>query len=146
MFKHQTLHKRKIIKKLSSKEKYDFSEKELLKKARRLYNDMIKKDIVKETAKKIGYISCRMDLTGVPEISFSIVIENGKIQFVSGKNDDTDMAIGMSKKFFVDLVNNPPKYGNMKIVLFNNISLRRGNIKLFQSMKPLLVNALLSKE
>jgi len=144
MVKYQILHKRKIISKLSSK-KYDFSEKELLKKGKKLYNEMIKKEIVRETAKRLGYISCRIDLAGAPEVSFTIAVENGKLQFISGEKN-ADMAIGMSKEFFSDLVNNPPKYGNMKIILFNNISLRKGRVKLFQSLKPLLVNALLAEK
>lgn len=144
MFKYQTLHRRKIIRKLSSKEKYDFSKKALLGKARKLYNEMVKKEIVKESAKRIGYLACRIDLAGAPEVSFTIAVEKGKMQFIPSGGTDEDMAIGMSKEFFVDLVNDPPKYGNMKILLFNNLYLRKGRAQLFRYLKPLLVNALLA--
>ena len=146
MVKYQTLHRKKTITKLSSKEEYDYSEKALLRKAKKLYNEMIKKKIVRETARRIGYMSCRIDLTGAPEVSFTIGVEKGKMQFIPNGGTDEDMAIGMSKEFFIDLVNDPPKYGNMKIVLFNNLYLRKGRVQLFRYLKPLLINALLSEK
>lgn len=145
MTKYQILHKRKKRHKLSPKKELALQKEALLKKAKELFERMKNTSIVKEEASLIRNMSLRVDLTGTPEVSFIIAIINGKPNFITDKIN-ADMAIGMDKEFFLRLVDNPPKYGNMKIQLFNNISLRKGNILLFQLMKPLLVNVLLGEK
>ncbi len=145
MTKYQTLHPRKKRNKLSSKKEQALQKEALLKKAKELFARMKKNHVVKQHVLLIKDMSIRIDLIGVPQVSFTIALINSKLNFITDKID-TDMAIGIHKDFFLKIVDNPPQYGNMKIQLFNNIFLRRGNILMFQCMKPILVNALLSQK
>ena len=145
MTKYQTLHPRRKRNKLSSKKELALQKESLLKKAKEFFANMKKNQVVKQHVLVIKDMSIRIDLIGVPQVSFVIALINSKLHFITDKID-TDMAIGMHKDFFLKLVNNPPQYGNMKIQLFNNIFLRRGNTLMFQCMKPILVNALLGEK
>ncbi|MBI5073533.1 hypothetical protein HZA99_06975 [Candidatus Woesearchaeota archaeon] len=145
MTKYQILHPRKKRNKLSSKKELALQKESLLKKAKELFVHMKKNHVVKQHVLVIKDMSIRIDLIGVPQVSFTIALMNSKLHFITDKID-TDMAIGMHKDFFLRLTDNPPQYGNMKIQLFNNIFLRRGNVLMFHCMKPILVNALLGEK
>lgn len=145
MTKYQILHPRKKRHKLSPKKEQALQREALLKKAKELFAHMKKNFIVRQHVLLIKDMSIRIDLIGVPQVSFTIALINSKLNFITDKIN-TDMAIGMHKDFFLKLTDNPPRYGNMKIQLFNNIFLRRGNVLMFQCMKPILVNALLGEK
>ncbi|MFH1337583.1 MAG: hypothetical protein ABIH55_01775 [Nanoarchaeota archaeon] len=119
-----------------------FSEKYLLKKAEEIFQKIKDKKAIKEEAKRLGNISVRIDLTGTPEVSFIIRVKNGKLGFIADKGY-CDAAVGMRKEYFIQLINNPPKYGNMKRILFDNVFLKRGSVRDFMRLRPIFINALL---
>ena len=139
MNKYKTIHDRK---KRGGREKRSLSEKALLEKAQKLFNSVSKEKIVRDLAKSFGNMTLRVDLVGTPEVSFIIAVQNRKLKFVTDKLY-TDMAIGIHKEYFLELVKNPPELGNMNII-YNNIIFRKGVVKMFKRSRPLFSSALLS--
>jgi len=65
-----------------------------------------------------------------------------RYEFIPGKKY-TDVALGIQKKYFVQLINNPPQQGNMKIILFDKVFLKKWPVKEFIRLKPIVIEALL---
>lgn len=139
MNKYRTIHERK---KRRGREKRSLSEKALLEKAQKLFDGISKEKIIKDLAKSLGNMALRIDLVGTPEVSFIIAAKSGKLKFITDKIY-TDMAIGVHKEYFLELVKNPPKLGNMNIV-YNNIIFRKGAVKMFKRSRPFFSSALFS--
>lgn len=139
MNKYKIIHDRK---KRGGRKKRSLSEKALLEKAEKLFNTMSKEKIIKDMAKSFDNMALRIDLVGTPEVSFIIAVQNGKLKFIADKLY-TDMAIGIHKEYFLELVKNPPELGNMEII-YNNIIFRKGVVKMFKRSRPLFSSALLS--
>lgn len=119
-----------------------FSEKYLLGKAEEIFNRIKDKESIKQEAKRLGNMSLRIDLAGTPEVSFVVEIKNGRLEFIPGKKY-TDAAVGIKKEYFIQLINNPPRYGNMKNILFDKVFLKKGPVREFMCLKPIVMEALL---
>lgn len=119
-----------------------FSEKYLLRKAEEIFNRIKDKEGIRQEAKRLGNMRLRIDLTGTPEVSFVIEVKNSKLRFIPGKKY-TDVAVGIKKEYFVQLINNPPQYGNMKNILFDKIFLKKGSLREFIRLKQIVIEALL---
>ncbi|MBU2497228.1 MAG: hypothetical protein KJ767_04170 [Nanoarchaeota archaeon] len=115
---------------------------ELLALVRKFFDNATKEKFVKDLAKSFDDISCRIDLVGVPETSFVLAVVKGKLKFLSSRQN-ADMAMGIHKDFFLDLIQNPPKFGNIKLI-YNNIIFRKGIVKLFKYGKPIFSSVLFS--
>ena len=139
MNKYKIIHDRK---KRGGRKKRGLSEKALLDKAQKLFNSVSNEKVVKDLAKSFDNIALRVDLVGTPEVSFIIAVKSGKLKFITDKLY-TDMAIGIHKEYFLELVKNPPELGNMNIV-YNNIIFRKGVVKMLKRSRPLFSSALLT--
>lgn len=120
----------------------DISKESLLSKAQEMFKRMNKEKFVQDLAKRFNNFSMRVDLVGTPEVSFVLAIQQGKLKFLTEKIY-TDIAVGIHKEYFLELLKNPPEFGNMKII-HNNIFFRKGRVKLFEYAKPLLSSTLSS--
>jgi len=138
MKKYKTIHDKK---KRGGRKKRSLSEKALLEKARKLFDRMGKEKIMKDLAKSFDNMALRIDLVGTPEVSFIIAAKSGKLKFITDKLY-SDIAIGIHKEYFLELVKNPPLLGNMNIV-YNNIIFRKGVVKMFKRSRPFFSSALL---
>ncbi|MFH1239918.1 MAG: hypothetical protein V1672_01770 [Candidatus Diapherotrites archaeon] len=136
------LHGKKRRGKVSAKRKMELSEKRLLANARKVFQKIRRRKKTKELASLLPDTAIRIDLVGSPEVSFMLLIKNGKIGF-STKRTAARLAIGIHKELFLKLIKNPPKTGNLKIALFDNIFLRKGPIREFRWLKAILVHFLL---
>lgn len=132
MNRYTTIHNRK---KRGGRRKRNTSEEKLIEKARAIYNVMKKEKIIKDLAKSFDDISLKVDLVGTPEVSFIIAVENGKLKFLTDKRY-TDMAIGIHKNYFLELVKNPPKWRSINL-RYNNIIFRKGVVRMFKQSKSL---------
>jgi len=76
--------KRKVYRVLYERKKRGnsriFSEKYLLRKAEELFNRIKDKKSIRKEVKRLDNVSLRVDLTGVPEVSFVIEINDGKLK------------------------------------------------------------------
>jgi len=136
------LHARKRRGKVSSKRKRELSEKRLLASARKVFQKISRRKKTKELVSFLPDTAIRIDLVGSPEVSFMLLIKNGKVGF-SSKRTPARLAVGIHKELFSKLIKNPPKTGNLKIALFDNIFLRKGPVREFRWLKPILVQILL---
>lgn len=114
----------------------------LLEQAEIMFNNVKKEKFVSDLAKSFDDLSIRIDLIGTPEASFIIANKNGKLKFIK-ERIPTDMAVGIHKEYFHELMKNPPRFGNMNFV-YNNIIFRKGVVKLFNCARPFLSNTLLN--
>ncbi|MBU4501468.1 MAG: hypothetical protein KKA79_02670 [Nanoarchaeota archaeon] len=124
------------------KKKRRLSEELLISKAEEVFERMSKEKFIRDLAKRLDNISIRIDLIGTPETSFIIAVKKGKLKFLT-EHIYADMAVGIHKKYFLELLENPPEFGNMKII-HNNIIFRKGRVKLFKYAQPLLASTLFS--
>lgn len=122
------------------KKKRSLSKNSLLSKAREMFERMNKEEFVQDMAKRFNNLSIRIDLIGTPEVSFVLAVQQGKLKFLT-EHMYTDIAVGIHKEYFLELLKNPPQFGNMKIV-HNNIFFRKGRVKMFKYAKPLLSSSL----
>lgn len=114
----------------------------LLSKAREMFERMNQERFVRNLAKGFEDLSIKIDLVGTPEVSFVIAVQKGKLRFLT-EHVHADMAVGIHKEYFLELLENPPRFGNMKII-YNNIIFRKGRVRVFEYAKPLLFSSLLS--
>jgi len=135
------LHVRTSRGKLSANKKRELSEKQLLAKARKAFQRIKRRKNTKELVSLLPDTTIRIDLVGSPEVSFMLLIRQGKIGF-SSKRTATRLAVGIHKELFIKLIKKPLRTGNLKIALFDNIFLRKGPIREFQWLKPILVQIL----
>ena len=131
------LHARKGRGRLSAHKKRELNKKYLLEKARKVFKRIEMKENTKQLVSLLPNTAIRIDLVGSPEVSFMLLIKDGKIGF-SSKKTAAELAIGIHKELFLKLVKNPPT-GNLKIALFDKIFLRKGTVREFQWLKPLLI-------
>lgn len=136
------LHVRKGRGRLSASKKRELSEKQLLAKARKVFKRIERRKNTKQLVSLLPDTAIRIDLVGSPEVSFMLLIRDGKIGF-STKRTAARIAVGLHKELFSGLIEKPPKTGNLKIALFDNIFLRKGPVREFQWLKPLLIQILL---
>lgn len=129
-------------KKKRGRRRRKITEELLLSKAREMIERMNKEKFVRDMAKRFEDLSVRIDLIGTPEVSFVLAARKGKLKFLTD-HVYADMAVGIHKEYFLELLKNPPEFGNMKII-HNNIIFRKGMVKLFKYFKPLLSSSLLS--
>ena len=115
---------------------------DILNKVEQMFNEITKEKFIRDMAKSFDNISIRVDLIGTPEISFIIENEKGRVKFIR-ERIDTDMAVGIHKEYFLELLKTPPKFGNMMFI-YNNIIFRKGVVKMFKYAQPLLSNTLFS--
>ncbi len=114
----------------------------LLKKAEIMFNNISQEKFIKRLAKSFDDVSIRIDLVGTPEAFFIIANRKGRLKFIKERRP-TDMAVGIHKEYFFELLKNPPQFGNMKFI-HNNIIFRKGIVKMFKYAQPLLSNTLFS--
>ena len=136
------LHARTSRGRLPANKKRELSEKRLLAKARKVFQRFKRRKNTRELVSLLPDTAIRIDLVGSPEVSFMLLIKDGKIGF-SSKRKAARLAIGIHKQLFSKLIKNPPKTGNLKIALFDNIFLRKGPVREFRWLKPILVQVLL---
>jgi len=136
------LHARKHRGKLSANKKKELSEKYLLAKARKVFQKIKRRKNTKEAVSLLPDTAIRIDLVGSPEVSFMILIRKGKLSF-SSKKTNARLAIGIQKELFLKLIKKPLRTGNLKLALFDKIFLRKGPIREFQWLKPILLQILL---
>lgn len=135
---YQTIHHRKKRGKGERKTRDSI----ILKKAERMFNNISKEKFVKGLAKSFDDVSIRIDLVGTPEAFFIIANKKGRLKFIK-ERIHTDMAVGIHKEYFLELLKNPPQFGNMNFI-HNNIIFRKGIVKMFKYARPLLSNTLLN--
>lgn len=110
----------------------------IIEKAKLMFDEISQEQFVKDLAKSFEDLTIRIDLVGVPEAFFIIANENGKLRFITEKMH-TDMAVGIHKEYFLELLKNPPQVGNMMFI-YNNIIFRKGTVQMFKYALPLLSN------
>lgn len=136
MVHYRIIHDRKK----RGKNKRGLSKNLLLSKAKEMFERMNKEKFVRDMAKKFNNLSIRVDLIGTPEVSFVLAVQNGKLKFLT-EQVYSDIAVGIHKEYFLELLKNPPQFGNMKLV-HNNIFFRKGRVKMFKYARPLLSSSL----
>ncbi|MEW6069824.1 MAG: hypothetical protein AB1485_04335 [Candidatus Thermoplasmatota archaeon] len=125
-----TLHERSVRSSLGSEP----TEHELLLAARKLFNRLKRIKAVKAAVEKTGNIIFRLDLIGTPEVHFTIIMRNNKLSF-STERIAPDLAVGLHKKWFIELINQP-NHPNPKQI-FDNVQLRKGNVHQFKRFKSI---------
>lgn len=136
------LHARTSRGKQSANKKRELSKKQLLAKARKVFQKIKRRKSTKELVAWLPDTTIRVDLVGSPEVSFMLLIRKGKLCF-SSKKTAARLAVGIHKELFSKLIKKPPRTGNLKIALFDNIFLRKGPVREFQWLKPVLIQILL---
>ncbi len=136
------LHARTKRGSLSANKKRKLGEMQLLAIARGVFHKIKRRKSTKELVSWLPDTTIRIDLVGSPEVCFMLLVRQGKLGF-SSKRTAARLAIGIHKELFSKLVKKPPRTGNLKIALFDNIFLRKGPIREFQWLKPTLVQILL---
>lgn len=126
---------------LSSNEEIELSEEELLAKAKKLFQRIKRKKNIQELVPYLPDTSIRIDLVGSPEVSFMLLVKKGKLCF-SSERMNARLAIGIHKQLFLKIVENPQKIGNLHALL-DNIFLRKGPVREFQWLKPILMQMFL---
>ncbi len=137
---YKTIHNRKKRSKKGKK----VTEELLLSRAQEMFERMSKEKFVRDMARRFDNISIRVDLVGTPEVSFVLAVQKGKLKFLT-EHMYTDMAVGIHKEYFLELLENPLEFGNMKVI-HNNVIFRKGIVKMFKYARPLLSSGLLSGE
>lgn len=138
MNNYKTIHN----KKKRGRKRKEITEELLLSRAREMFERVNKEKFVRDLAKRFENLSIRVDLVGTPEVSFILAVQKGKLKFLTD-HMYTDMAVGVHKEYFLELLENIPEFGNMKVI-HNNIIFRKGRVKIFKYAKPLLSSSLLS--
>ena len=113
------------------------TEKELIRKARMMFQRMKKRRAVKEAVAGLQDISIRFDLIGhAPEVRFVLAIEDGELRFITDRVY-ADLAVGIQREYFLELIERPP--GRCGKRLLSNIFLRNGAVGDFKRLKPVFM-------
>ncbi|MDI6917440.1 MAG: hypothetical protein QMC80_06550 [Thermoplasmatales archaeon] len=133
--KHKTIHE-KTTRAASIQ---DPTEKELIKKARKMFNRMKRRKSVQRKAERADDIIIKFDLIGTPEVSFAVIMGNNELKFSTDRLSP-DLAVGIHKKWFIKLIEQP-NHSNPKVIM-DNICLRKGNVRDFKRFKSICLETL----